>query len=168
MAAKKQKKKSSKPDDAKNTGGTICLNRKAKRNYALGERFEAGVVLTGTEVKSCRDGKAHLNHAYVQITKGEAFLVNAHIAEYSHGGLLNHQPDQERKLLMHRREIDKLAVKVHERGATLIPLAMYFKGGRVKVEVAIAKGKAHEDQREDIKKRDVDREIQRALRRGRR
>ena len=148
------------------SSSTICLNRKAKQNYALGERFEAGVALTGTEVKSCRAGKAHLNHAYVQIAKNEAFLIGAHIAEYTHGNILNHEPERERKLLLHRREIDKLAVKVHERGATVIPVAMYFKGGRVKIEIALAKGKAHEDRRDDIKTRDVDREIQRALRRG--
>ena len=160
--SKQTKSKSKKGHDP-----SICLNRRASRSYALGERLEAGLQLRGTEVKACRSGDAHLNDAYVQIIRGEAFLVNAHIAEYAYGNQLNHEPGRPRKLLLHRREIDKLSVKIHERGATVIPLRLYFKNGRVKAEIALATGKTHTDRRQDIKNRDAQREIQRAMRRRR-
>jgi len=160
MAAKKRKEAGS--------DGAICKNRRAAQKYSLGERMEAGVVLQGTEVKACREGKAHLNDAYVQVNKGEAFLVNAHIAEYAYGNRQNHEPTRTRKLLLHAKEIHKLAVRIHERGATVIPLAMYFnEKGRVKVEIALAAGKTHSDQRETIKQRDVNRELRRTMRRRR-
>jgi len=147
----------------------ISKNRKAARNYELGERFEAGLVLVGTEVKSCRAGKAHVNDAWVLIKGGEAFLVGSHIAAYSHGGPhLNHEPERTRKLLLHGREIDKLTRHIQERGFVAVPTSMYFKHGYVKVEIALAKGRTHSDKRDRVKERDTQREIQRALRRGRR
>jgi SsrA-binding protein len=160
MSAKGKKK-----DDGKQL---ICANRRARRDYDIGERLEAGLVLTGTEVKSCRAGKAHLNDAYVQVLRNEAYLMKAYIAEYAAGSYNNHLPQRERKLLLHRKEIDKLAVKTEERGVTAIPLSLYFKDGRVKAEIALGKGKTHEDRREQVKEREADREIQRAMRRGRR
>jgi SsrA-binding protein len=124
---------------------------------------EAGVALTGTEVKSLRDGQANLQRAYAEIRDGEAWLVGAHIAEYGHGNIQNHDPDRDRKLLLKRREIDSLAGKVRERGLTLIPTRLYFKSGRVKVELAVARGKEAQDKRRDIAKRDAEREMDRAL-----
>lgn len=164
MSAKPAKKKKQEESGEK----LICANRRARRDYEIGEKLEAGLVLTGTEVKSCRAGKAHLNDAYVQVTDDEAFLVKAYIAEYTHGSAFNHEPMRTRKLLLHRKEIDKLAGRIHERGATVIPLSLYFKGGRVKAEIALGKGRTHEDRREVVKEREADREIQRAMRRGRR
>jgi SsrA-binding protein len=145
----------------------VCENRRARHNYAIGERFEAGVALLGTEVKSCREGKAHLNDAYVDVHRGEAYLVNGHIAEYHHGNRFNHEPLRKRKLLLHKNEIDKLEVAMRQRGEVAIPLKLYFKAGRVKVEVGVGKGKTHEDRRDTIKERDTRREMDRAMRRGR-
>ncbi len=145
----------------------VCENRRARHDYAIGERFEAGLVLVGTEVKSCREGKAHLNDAYVQVHKGEAFLMNGHIAEYHHGNQFNHEPLRTRKLLLHKHEVEKLDVATRQKGLSAIPTKLYFKEGRVKVEVGLGKGKTHEDRRQDIKARDTRREIDRAMRRGR-
>jgi len=127
------------------------------------ERYEAGIVLTGTEVKSLRDGGASLQQAYADVRDGEAWLIGAHIAEYGQGNVHNHDPDRDRKLLLHRREIESLIGKVRERGLTLVPTRLYFKGGKVKVEVALARGKERRDKRRDIAKRDAERQMERVL-----
>jgi SsrA-binding protein len=141
----------------------IADNRKARHEYELLERYEAGLVLTGTEVKSLRDGGASLQQAYADLRNGEAWLIGAHIAEYGQGNVHNHEPDRDRKLLLHRREIEALHGKVRERGLTLVPTRLYFKDGKVKVEVALARGKERRDKRRDIAKRDADRQIEREL-----
>jgi len=146
---------------------TIAENRRARHEYELLERVEAGLVLTGTEVKSARDGKVQLAQAYADIRNGEAWLVGASIAEYAQGGPLGHQPDRDRKLLLHRDEIDSLYGKVREKGLTLVPTRMYFKDGRVKVELALARGRERADKRRVIAERDAQRQIERALRRRR-
>jgi SsrA-binding protein len=142
----------------------IAENRKARHEYHLLERHEAGLVLTGSEVKSLRDGHAQLQRAFADIRDGELWLVGAHIAGYEQAGIENHDPDRDRKLLLHRREIDSLTGKVQERGFTLVPTRLYFKNGRAKVELALAKGKDVRDRRREIAKRDADRQIERALR----
>jgi SsrA-binding protein len=141
----------------------IAENRKARHEYHLLERFEAGLALTGSEVKSLRDGRAQLQRAYGDIRDGEVWLVGAHISTYDQAGVQNHDPDRDRKLLLHRREIDNLTGKVQERGFTLVPTKLYFKNGRAKVELALAKGKDVRDRRREISKRDSDRQIERAL-----
>jgi SsrA-binding protein len=141
----------------------IAENRKARHEYQLLERYEAGIVLTGTEVKSLRDGGASLQQAYADVRDGEAWLIGAHIAEYGQGNVHNHDPDRDRKLLLHRREIESLIGKVRERGLTLVPTRLYFKDGKVKVEVALARGKERRDKRRDIAKRDAERQMERAL-----
>lgn len=123
-------------------------NRLAGHNYFLLERFECGLVLTGTEVKAAKDGKVQLKEAYASVLNNEAWLVNAHISQYSHGNRENHPPIRNRKLLLHRREIDKLHVQTREKGLALIPTKMYLKGGRIKCEIAVAKGKKLHDKRE--------------------
>ena len=155
-----------KPGDPQNQ--LVCKNRRAFHDYHIGDRFEAGLVLTGTEVKSCREGKAHLNEAYVHIVGSEAFLVGAHIAEYTAGNRFNHETARSRKLLLHRKEIDKLTIKVRQKGFTLVPLSLYFKNGYAKLEIALAKGQVHRDQRQRLKERSADREIQRALKHSKR
>jgi SsrA-binding protein len=146
-------------------GGTkpIAENRRARHDYHLLERFEAGLALTGTEVKSLRAGQASLQRAFADVRDGEMWLVGAHIPEYTQGNLANHDPDRERKLLLHRREIDSLLGKVRERGLTLVPTRLYFKNGRVKIEIALARGKEARDKRRDIAERDARRQIDRAL-----
>jgi SsrA-binding protein len=141
----------------------IADNRRARHDYHLSDRVEAGVALLGTEVKSLRAGQANLQRAYAEVRDGEAWLVGAHIPEYGHGNIANHDPDRDRKLLLKRREIDSLEGKVRERGLTLIPTRLYFKDGRVKVEVALGRGKESQDKRRAIAKRDADREIERAV-----
>jgi SsrA-binding protein len=141
----------------------ITENRKARHEYHLLERVEAGLVLTGSEVKSLRDGRAQLQRAYGDIRDGEVWLVGAHISTYDQAGVENHDPDRDRKLLLHRREIDNLTGKVQERGFTLVPTKLYFKDGRAKVELAVAKGKDVRDRRREISKRESDRQIERAL-----
>ena len=141
----------------------IVDNRRARHDYHLLERVEAGLVLTGTEVKSLRDGRASLQQAYADVRNGEAWLVGAHISVYDQGNLANHDPDRDRKLLLHRRELDSLYGKVREKGLTLVPTRLYFKNGRAKVELALARGKEQRDKRSDIAKRDADRQIERAL-----
>ena len=123
-------------------------NRQAGHNYFLTDRYEAGIALTGTEVKAAKDGKVQLRDAYASVEKGEAWLHNAHISEYSHGNRFNHTPSRVRKLLLHRREIDKLQVEIRERGLSLIPTRLYLKAGRIKCEIAVAKGKKFHDKRE--------------------
>ena len=147
------------------TGGTklIAENRRARHDYHLLERYEAGIALTGTEVKSLRAGRADLARAFADVRGHEAWLVGARIDEYAQGNLANHEPDRDRKLLLHRREIDSLLGKTRERGLTLIPTRLYFKNGRVKVEVALARGKETRDKRRDIAERDAKRQVERAL-----
>jgi SsrA-binding protein len=148
------------------TNGTklVADNRRARHDYHLLDRFEAGVVLTGTEVKSLRGGQATIAQAYADVRDGEVWLVGAHIPEYTQGTHANHDPDRPRKLLLHRGEIESLYGKVRERGLTLVPTKLYFKNGRVKVELALGRGKERIDKRRDIARRDADRQIERALR----
>lgn len=141
----------------------VADNRRARYDYHLLERVEAGLVLTGTEVKSLRAGRANLQRAFGDVRDGEVWLIGAHISTYDQGNLANHDPDRDRKLLLHSREIASLIGKVQERGLTLIPTKLYFKNGRAKVELAVARGKEVRDKRRDIAKRDADRQIDRAL-----
>ena len=141
----------------------IVDNRRARHDYHLLDRFEAGLVLTGTEVKSLRDGRASLQQAYAEVRDGEPWLVGAHISVYEQGNIANHDPDRDRKLLLHRREVDSLAGKVRERGLTLVPTRLYFKNGRAKVELALARGKDVRDKRRDIAQREARRDVERAL-----
>ena len=142
---------------------TVTINRKARRDYEILEAFEAGMMLTGTEVKSLRDGRMNLKDSYAKVENGEVFLVNAHISPYSHGNVQNHDPLRQRKLLLHRSEIKRLTGKTEEKGLTLIPLKVYFVRGRAKVELGLARGKREYDKREAIKRRDADREVRREL-----
>jgi SsrA-binding protein len=143
----------------------ICANKKAYHDYHIEEKFEAGIVLTGTEVKALREGKANLKDSYARVKDGELFLVNAHISPYSCGNIYNHDPKRTRKLLMHAREIDRLIGKVKERGFTLVPLSLYFnKRNMAKMEVALAKGKTLYDKRESIKRKDEKRLTAREMR----
>ena len=142
----------------------ICQNRKARHDYHIMTSYEAGLVLKGSEVKSCREGKANLKDSHARIKDGEVYLVNAHISPYTYANQLNHDPLRARKLLLHKREIKKLYGKLMERGFTLIPLKMYFKNGKVKVEMAVAKGKKTHDKRETIKQKDFAREAEREFR----
>ena len=141
----------------------IAENRKARHDYHLVERHEAGLELTGTEVKSLREGNAHLQRAYAELRDGQIWLVGAHIAPYEQGTYANHEPDRDRRLLLHRREIDSLGGKVRERGFTLVPTRLYWKNGRAKVEIALARGKEAHDKRRAIAKRDAEREVEREL-----
>lgn len=142
----------------------ITENRKARHDYHIEETYEAGIVLTGTEVKSLRAGRANLRDSYGEIRQGEVYLVNAHISPYEQGNRFNHDPKRPRKLLLHRAEINRLAGRVQQKGLTLVPLRLYFKGGRAKVEIALARGKKLYDRREDIAARDAEREMRRAAR----
>jgi SsrA-binding protein len=146
-------------------GGTklIADNRRARHEYHLLERFEAGLVLTGTEVKSLREGRVTLQRAFGDVRGGEIFLVGAHIPEYAQGNIANHDPDRDRKLLLHRREMSSLIGKVQERGLTLVPTRLYWKNGRAKVELALARGKEQRDKRRDIAERDARRQMERAF-----
>jgi SsrA-binding protein len=141
----------------------IAENRKARHDYHLLDRVEAGLVLFGSEVKSLRAGGAQIQRAFADIRDGELWLVGAHISPYEQAGIENHDPARDRKLLLHRRELDSLKGKVLERGFTLVPTRLYFKDGRAKVEIALAKGKDVRDRRREISKRDADRQIERAL-----
>lgn len=141
----------------------VADNRKARHEYHLLDRYEAGVVLTGTEVKSLRDGRAEVRQAYADIRGNEAWLIGLHIAPYDHASTKSHDPDRDRKLLLHRKEIASLIGKVKERGFTLVPTKLYFKDGKVKAEIALAKGKELHDKRRDIADRDAKRQMERAL-----
>jgi SsrA-binding protein len=145
----------------------IAENRRARHDYHLLDRFEAGLVLTGTEVKSLRDARVSLAQSYADVRDGEIWLIGAHIDEYAQGNVANHEPERDRKLLLHRREIDSLIGQVNEKGLTIVPTRMYFKGGRVKLELAVARGKEQRDKRRDIAKRDAQRDIERAMSRRR-
>ena len=143
----------------------ICQNKKARHNYTILETFEAGIVLLGSEVKSCRRGAVNLSDSHAIIEGGEIFLIDAHISPYAHANRFNHQPRRKRKLLFHKQQIKKLYGKIREKGQTFIPLSMYFnEKGRVKVEMALAQGKKLFDKRDDIRLRDLARESQRRLR----
>jgi SsrA-binding protein len=157
--------KSGKKDKNEAAEGTvnICRNRRALHEYEILDQIECGLVLVGTEVKSLRDGHASLDDSYARLDGGELWLIGAEIPEYLHGNRLNHKPKRPRKLLLHRREIDKFAGKASERGLTLVPLRMYFKDGKAKVELAVAKGKQAHDKRESLKKADARRDIDRAM-----
>jgi len=141
----------------------ICRNKRAFHEYTISDALECGIVLTGTEVKSLRDGQASLEDAYARIEDGEVWLIGSDIPEYAMGNRMNHKPKRPRKLLLHRREIAKFAGKASERGHTLVPLRLYFKSGRAKVELAIARGKQLHDKRQAKKKAEAQREIRRAM-----
>jgi SsrA-binding protein len=138
-------------------------NRSAGHNYHLSDRYEAGIVLTGTEVKAAKTGKIQLKESYADVIEDEAWLMNAHISEYSHGNLMNHAPARKRKLLLHRSEIEKLRVETREKGLTIVPTKLYLKGGRIKVEIAIGKGKKFHDKREASKAKEMQAEAKAAI-----
>ena len=142
----------------------VARNRRAGHDYVLLDRFEAGIVLTGTEVKSVRSGQVSLQRSFVQVRDGELWLVDAHIAPYERAGYEKHDPTRPRKLLLHRREIEKIADALLLRGLTMVPTRMYLKSGWAKLEVALARGKKKFDKRADLAKRDADRQVERALR----
>jgi SsrA-binding protein len=141
----------------------VATNRKARHNYAILDTFEAGVALMGTEVKALRDGTASLADAFATVDDGEIWLRNLHIPEYHHGSWTNHAPRRNRKLLLHRSEIDNLIGKIRDGNLTLVPLSLYFTNGKVKVELALARGKQAHDKRQDMAKRDAEREVTREL-----
>jgi SsrA-binding protein len=158
----------SKPERSRKESSAIkavASNRKAFHEYFIEDRAEAGLVLTGTEVKSLRAGRAQLKDSYVQFRGGEAYLVGAHISPYGAGSWTNHLPERERKLLLHRRELDRWAGAVATRGVSCVPLSLYFKGSRAKAEIALVKGKKLHDKRDSIRDRELRREADRAMRR---
>lgn len=138
-------------------------NRSAGHDYHLLERYEAGLVLTGTEVKSAKNGKIQLKESYAEVNDNEAWLLNAHISEYSHGNIMNHTPVRKRKLLLHRSEIEKLRSETREKGLTIVPTKLYLKGGLIKIEIATAKGKKFHDKREAIKAKEMQAEAKAAI-----
>ena len=138
-------------------------NRSAGHEYHLLDRYEAGIALTGTEVKAAKTGKIQLKESYAEVSEDEAWLMNAHISEYSHGNIMNHAPVRKRKLLLHRSEIEKLRAETREKGLTLIPTRLYLKGGRIKVEIAVAKGKKLHDKREAIRAKEMQAEAKAAM-----
>ncbi len=146
---------------------SVAKNRRASHDYQLLDTWEAGIVLTGTEVKSLRGGKANISDAYGILRDGEVYLLNLHISPYERGGYVNHEPTRTRKLLLHRREIRKMIGAVERQGLTLVPLELYFAGGRAKVALALGKGKKLHDKRDDARKRDDERDMARAMRRDR-
>jgi len=141
----------------------VCQNRKAFHDYFIEDTLEAGIALSGTEVKSLREGKANLKDSYVLVKGGEVFLLNCHISPYSHGNIMNHDPVRTRKLLLHRKEIDRMSGKAAAKGYTLIPLKIYFKASFAKVEIGLAKGKRLFEKRDSIKEREAKREIEKAI-----
>jgi len=141
----------------------VCVNRQARHNYFIDETYEAGIILLGSEVKSLRDGKANLVDSYARIQKGEAFLINTHVSPYPGANQFNHDPTRTRKLLLHKREIERLTSKTKEKGLTLIPLRLYFKDGKAKVELGLARGKKLYDKRETLKRKMAQREVERSL-----
>lgn len=159
-----QKKNSQKAKNSEDGLKLICKNRRAFFEYEIHERLECGIVLTGTEVKSLREGQSSLEDAYAKLDKGEVWLYNSDIPEYSKGNKLNHKPKRARKLLLNRREIDRFAGRATEKGFTLVPVRMYFKNGLAKVELAIGRGKQLHDKRESKKKAEAQREIKREMR----
>ena len=160
--------KGGKKDNADDGLVNICRNRRAAHDYEILDRIECGVVLVGTEVKSLRDGLANLEDSYARVDRGEVWLHGAEIPEYPFGNRLNHKPKRPRKLLMRRSEIGKFAGKASQRGFTLVPLRLYFKNGKAKVELAVGRGKAAHDKRQDLKKAEAKREISQAMKQRRR
>lgn len=156
--ARKPKEAESKDDDR-----PIADNRKAFHDYHILETFEAGIALLGTEVKGIREGRANLRDSYARVEKGEVWLFNVHINPYSHRGYVDHDPKRKRRLLLHKHEIRKLIGKTVEKGLTLVPTRLYFKNGRVKVAIALAKGKQDHDKRETLRRREIDRETRAAV-----
>lgn len=142
---------------------TVVQNRRARHEYSVLEKHEAGIELRGTEVKSLREGQMQLKDSYVDVVKGELYLVGAHISPYDKGNIYNHDPERPRRLLMHRREIRKLGTQVAEKGLTLIPLSVYFSKGRAKIEIGLCRGKQTADKRESVREREAKREIDRAM-----
>ena len=149
------------PDDIR----PIAANRKAFHDFFIEDKLEAGIALVGTEVKSLREGRVNLRDSYAEIRRGEVYLVGVHISPYEQGNVWNHDPLRERKLLLHAHEIARLEQKINERGYTLVPTRLYFRGSRVKVELGLARGKKQYDKRADLARRDAERDIERALRR---
>jgi SsrA-binding protein len=145
----------------------IASNKKALHDYFIVQKFEAGLALTGTEVKSLRAGRANLKDSYVILKDGEAFLFGTHISPYTHGNFENHDPERTRKLLLHRKELEKLKKETTEKGLTVVPLRLYFKGAKVKAEIAVVRGKKQYDKRETEKKREADRETAAAIKTAR-
>jgi SsrA-binding protein len=146
---------------------TLAENRKARRDYHIEEKYEAGLSLLGSEVKSIREGNANLRDSYVMVRGGELFVQNMHIAPYSHGGTFNHTPLRERKVLMHRQEINRLQGKVAEKGYTIVPLSLYLNDrGKIKVELGLARGKLKADRRRDIMEREARRDMERMMKSG--
>jgi len=143
---------------------TVTKNKRASFDFELLERFEAGLALMGTEIKSIRDHQVNLRRSYVQNRNGELWLIEAHIAPYEHGNRENHEPTRPRKLLLHRREINKIIDEVAQKSLTVVPTKLYLKNGRAKVEVALARGKRQSDKRADLAKKDANRQVERALR----
>ncbi len=162
-----EKEKQPRRDPTASGQRDASVNRAASHNYFLMEKFEAGISLRGTEVKSIRGGRANLKDAYGLVKDGELWLINAHIGEYDHGNIFNHEPTRTRKLLVHRSELNKLVGKTHQKGLTLIPTRMYFRNGRVKVEMALAKGKQTWDKRETERRKTADKEAREAIVRSR-
>ena len=162
-----EKEKNPRRDPTASGERDASVNRAASHNYFLLEKFEAGIALRGTEVKSIRGGRANLKDAYGLVKDGELWLINAHIGVYEHGNIFNHEPLRTRKLLVHRSELNKLIGKTQQKGLTLIPTRMYFRNGRVKVELALAKGKQMWDKRETERRKTADREARDAIARSR-
>ncbi len=155
------------PTDNSGQGRPSVVNRKARFQYHIEDSFEAGLVLLGSEIKAVREGKANLAESYVRMRRGEAFLVGCHIGPYSGSGPFNHEPRRERKLLLHKRELQRLIGKVREKGLTLVVTRLYFKGARLKAEVALARGKKSHDKRRTLVERSVRREMDRAVKQRR-
>lgn len=149
----------------KDNSKTIANNKKARKDYTLEDIYEAGIVLKGTEVKSIRNNKVSINEAYCSLDKGEVFINNMHISPYEFGNRFNQDPIRRRKLLLNRREINKIVGKINEKGYTLIPLSVNLRNGLIKIDIALAKGKKNYDKRQDIAKRDADKRIEQALKR---
>ena len=150
--------------DVKNESGRlVASNKKARHEYFIEEVYEAGIVLTGTEIQSVRKGKVSLIDSYVEVRQGEAYLINAHISEYDFGNIFNHEPRRPRKLLLHKMQIRKMESKIREKGMTVVPLRMYLTRGLAKLEIGLARGKKLYDKREDIAKRDAARDVDRAI-----
>lgn len=162
--AKQSQKQAAKPAQKEDAFKVVAVNRQAYHDYTVERTVEAGIALVGTEIKSIRDGKVQLRSSYALIRQGEVWLENAHIAVYDFGNRFNHEPMRRRKLLLHRREIQQLEARVATKGLTLIPLKLYLKGGRAKVELGLCRGKKLYDKREAIAERDVKREMERIVR----
>ncbi len=160
----KSAKSAARADKARGADGPIARHKRARFDYHILDSWEAGLVLTGTEVKALRAGKATMSDAYGVVKDGEVFLLNLHIGQYEQGNVFNHEPTRTRKLLLHRKEIERLIGAVQREGLTLVPLDLYFKDGRVKVTIALGKGKQLHDKREDLRKKDDEREMARASR----